>query len=175
MTATATATSFKRADAVLQGSKVNLERYRYVLRIKDAKFGPSKSSGNPMITVETEILGIRDENGEFKTEYVNAAGQRCKVSEIDVPYYLTLTDKSIDNVFTFFDRLGNPVEDINPENPDTEWMKGKYFEAVIFSEEQFIQGPDRKPILDANGQKVSNGFRPVAVINQIIGVCEAPQ
>ena len=161
----------KRSDAILQGSNVPLERSTYTLRITDVKFGESKGSGNPMITVGTEIV---------EPEVITlASGQQANIKGMKVPYYLTFGEKNLENTFLFFDRLGNPVEEINEEDPDIEWMNGKFFNAVLSSEAQFVMVKDPTtgkyvPVLDATGAKVSKGYQVRAQVADIIGECAAP-
>ena len=56
----------------------------YVNRIVSVAFGPSNSSGNPMVTLETEV--VSPEEVEVAGEMINIAGVNCK------NYYTTQTD-----------------------------------------------------------------------------------
>lgn len=160
----------KRSDAVLQGGNVPLERERYTLRIKEASFGESAAS-NPMITVKAEIV--------TPAEVQLANGMKAKIGGMEVPYYLVLKDTKLAEAFMFYDKLGNPVDEIDEENPDTTWMIGKHFDAILSSKEEFMQRKNPETgkwenILDAAGKPVSRGYKVQSYINEIIGEVAAP-
>jgi len=160
----------KREDAILQGNNVALERDRYTLRVKEAKFGESKSSGKPMVTLVTEIVAPRI--------VTQASGMQAKIEGMEVIYYAPCTQPNLANLFSLWDKLGNNVDEIDLENPDIQWMNGKFFDAVLSSEEQFLQKKNAEGkyenILDASGQPVSRGFKPNAQIFDIIGEVPPP-
>lgn len=161
----------KREDAILQGNNVALERDRYTLRVKEAKFGESKSSGKPMVTLVTEIVAPRI--------VTQASGMQAKIEGMEVIYYLPCSKENLANMFSLWDKLGNRVDEIDEENPEIQWMNGKFFDAVLSSEEQFLSKKDAttgkyEPILDASGQKISRGYKPQAAIFDIIGEVPPP-
>src|SRR5512137_726285 len=98
----------KRTDTV--GTLTNADRIprdRYILRVLTAAFGQSQSSGNPMITVEFEVLSDNEGSDTVLVgdRRLNIAGKRIR------QYYLTkvLTDESktpekMGRVFDLFER-----------------------------------------------------------------------
>lgn len=120
-----------------------------ILRCLEAKFGPSKSSGKPMITVDFEIVGIRKSNDsdELLTEVVHngvtyvIAGQRVNSIYISlsgdaVKYYKPLWAK-----FT-----GLPVEQftVDTDNPDLSHFQNLAISAVV----QANTVPKRAPLTE---------------------------
>lgn len=108
----------------------------FVNRIVGASFGPSKNSGNPMITVNTEV--VTPAEVEIDGKQVTVAGVKC------VNYYVTTvlgTDGVVDEDKTaskrlqlynpenpgdsLLGKLEYPVESINWDNFDTKPLLGK--------------------------------------------------
>lgn len=108
-----------------------------VVRITDVEFGESKSSGNPMITVKPEIVGIRNkQNGVDDHMIVDGkkyviAGLPCR------PSYFSLSSKALARLQDFWSKVtGRPKEEfeIDTENPDLTPYKGAVMSAVVKAE-----------------------------------------
>src|ERR1017187_1915467 len=119
----------------------------YINRIKEATYGLSKSSGNPMITLKLEV--VSPEQKEIGGKLVNIAG-------ITTTNYFTTTilgeDKQIDieetkearrKVFgtsgdpenpSLYERLGLDGSKENPENPNMKALLGICVFTQMFSE-----------------------------------------
>ena len=111
----------------------------YIIRCTDEEFGPSKSSGKPMITLKFEVVS---------PENVNIAGEEYTVAGVQtLPMYLVT--KSIDadgnvdmektaNIKKRLDAICKAFElpeITDPENP-TLGFKGKVVWALVRSESQ---------------------------------------
>ena len=119
-------------------SSVQFNLDNYLVRVVDATFGPSKSSGKPMITLTTEIVS---------PDTMNVAGEDYNVAGVKVrPMYIVTksvdADGNVDvektsNIKTRLDELtkafGLPAI-TDPENPDIEGFKGKIVWALVGSE-----------------------------------------
>ena len=159
----------KRTDTV--GTLTNADRIprdRYILRVLTAVFGTSQSSGNPMITVEFEVLSDKEGSDTVLVgdRRLNIAGKRIR------QYYVTkvLTDESktpekMGRVFDLFERCGCPQDDIDENNPDVKQLENKTVEAILYSKETTKYKdptPEQRamgqrvgdPILDSNGNPV---------------------
>lgn len=107
----------------------------YVIRVTDEKFGPSNSSGNPMITLEFEV--DRPEEVEIGGEQFNVAGVKVQPA-----YYTTRNpndsekeanaQKRVNELYSLFG-LDNSVIDF--DNPSL-GFKGKLVHARLYSEER---------------------------------------
>lgn len=108
----------------------------YINRVTSAKFGQSKSSGNPMITLEMEVIS---------PEEVDIAGQKVNISGIKTTSYYTTkviedgevdqerTENAIKRVFhsddpqvpSLFQRFGIDGNTVDKDNPDVKQLIGK--------------------------------------------------
>lgn len=145
-------------------SKVFFPSDNYILRVIGATFGPSKTSGNPMITLESEIV-----TNEAASESVNVAGEDYLVAGQQVNnYYPTIvfadadgnvdtekTDNAQKRVVVLFERLGLPTDNINFENPDLTALKGKTFYASMYADKAERRKSATAEQL-AKGQKVGD-------------------
>lgn len=108
----------------------------YIIRITDESFGPSKGSGNPMITLKAEV--VSPEEVEVAGEMINIAG-----APITPLYYVTQpadadgnvdaekaanSAKRLKELYSLFEL---PNDNINPENP-TLAFKGKVVYALLY-------------------------------------------
>jgi hypothetical protein len=166
----------KQTDTVIQlNSKTPIPQDRYVCRCTKESFGPSRNSGNLMITREWEI--VSPEEVTIGDQKVQVAGQKL------YQYLVTKnledaakSDKSLGRVFDDYNALGFPTADgIDDENP-TLMAEGKYADIIIGAEESVARKdptPEQRakrqlgdPIKDGNGKDIKT-YRPV--IKQIIG------
>lgn len=119
-------------------NKTMLPRDNYILRVVEESFGPSKGSGNPMITLEFEV--VSPEEVEVGGDMFNVAGVKT------VGYYTTQvfadaegnlekdkTENAQKRVRTLYERFGLPSDNINFENPVLEF-KGKTVHALLYSD-----------------------------------------
>lgn len=106
--------------------KVQLPKDAYVVRVIDEKFGPSKSSGNNMITLELEIVApeeVKDATGDtiecggykFKT-YFSIENDDAKVAA-----------RSQDALKDLWNKIGKNQEEVDWKNPPL------FFKAAIDS------------------------------------------
>jgi hypothetical protein len=108
----------------------------YIIRIIEESFNPSKSSGNPMITLKAEI--VSPEEVEVGEEQINIAGVQPS------PMYYTTqvmdgegvvnqekTDNCAKRLKTLYTAFEMDATNINPENP-TLGFKGKVVYALLY-------------------------------------------
>lgn len=163
-------------------SKDKLPQRRYAVRCIEETFGPSKSSGNPMITREWEIVDPEAViiNGVNKI----VAGQKVK-------QYLTVlvldpktgarddaaSDKALARLRDENANLGLPADSIDDENPQL-CCKGLVADAICAADEyspteeptaeERAAGQTRgKPVTYADGTEVKS-YRPKLV--QVLGL-----
>ena len=107
---------------------------RYVLRCVDQKFALSQK-GNPMITLDWEIVGLPQQDGTVATAIKRGnttyqlAGLRVNRS------YLTLVAGRAYNMFVEFQEKMGLSTDIDEVNPDLSQYVGLLAEAVLASEQ----------------------------------------
>lgn len=135
-----------------------------ILRVKEAKFGPSKSSGQPQIVWTTEVASPT----EILSEY---DGKTYSLDSKDISIYLSLSEVKKDGspsdnldyiVNTLHPMLGLPAE-IDDEKPNCEQYVGLCFQVIAESVERVEQKKDSKtgqyvPVLDAENNKISRGW-----------------
>ena len=114
----------------------------YIIRCTEEKFGPSKSSGNPMITLNFEV--VAPEEVIVKGEAYNIAGARVS------PMYLTtqsMKDGEVDvektsaaagRIEKMYNAFGLDFSTFNPENP-TLGFKGKEVFAALYADEDVVR------------------------------------
>lgn len=144
---------------VLNASK-QLPRNQYTIRFTDEKNSPSKSTGNPMVTLEAEIVFPETIVSPFTGETLEIAGAKIK------PIYMSLqvkdletsaidttkTQQAIDRYTDFMKKCGLdiPEEGIDNENP-VMGFKGKVVDVILDSEE-FVQRATPTPEQKAAGK-----------------------
>jgi hypothetical protein len=117
----------------------------YVMRVINEEFSNSKSSGNPMITLELEIQ---------HPDEVEIAGEKVNVAGLKIKRYLptkNLIDpekdaKALERVKTEYGLFGLDFEGFNPENPIL-GFKGKLVHVRLYSKEKEArkaQTPEQK-------------------------------
>jgi len=112
----------------------------YIIRCIDETFGPSKSSGKPMITLKFEV--VSPEEVEVAGEMISIAGAQPTPN-----YYVTQSideNGAVDVVKSaeilkrlkaVYKAFGLPDADINPENPAL-GFKGKTVYALLYPDKQ---------------------------------------
>ena len=100
-----------------------------VNRIVGAKFSPSKSSGNPMVEVNTEV--VTPEEVEIGGEMITISGVKATnyfVTTVFIEDKVTVdeekTEKSRENFKAFYSKLGLDPSTINWDNVDTKPLLG---------------------------------------------------
>lgn len=150
-------------SATVSGQVPPQFRGTVIQRIKQVDFGPSKSSGKPMITLTTEIVKPLEVVSDFD-------GKTYSLDGVDLKYYLVLSDTnnkgepsdSLDYIInTLMPLLGLPGS-IDDEAPDTKQFEGICFEAIISSNQrkEMKKNPNGSytPMLDADGKEIVRGW-----------------
>ena len=160
-----------------------IPRGRYVLRVSGTKFGPSSSSGNPMITLEFEILSTGDGKDvvEVGDRKINIAGHRIR------QYYVTASvadpstnGEKMGRVFDLFAACGLQKEEIDENNPPHQELLNATVDAILYSKkdtkfsdptpEDLAAGRKQgAPIKDSSGQPLEF-FR--VEIDKLLGPCQ---
>jgi hypothetical protein len=175
----------KRSDTVASlTNQDRLPRDIYRLRVLSAVFGQS-SKGNPMITLEWEILSDKDGNDSVQIgdRKVTIAGKRITqwfpvlVKDADGNTDQHKTGLAQGRVFDLYEKCGHQLDEIDENNPDVRILVNCVVEAVLYSAEN-TKFKDPTPeqraagarvgdvIKDANGQPVKV-FQPA--IDMIVG------
>lgn len=138
----------------------------YIGRVLSADFGPAKSSGDPMITLETEV--IAPSSIEIDGEPVSVAGQQVKtyhktqvlvdgVVDMEATAKLRGGDRGLDKLCTAF---GIKFEDVNWENPDLELFRGKLQHIAMWGKKE----EERK---SPTAEQLKRGEKGTVMINPI--------
>lgn len=147
-------------------SKIPFPKDRYVIHCLDEVFGISKSSGNPMLTREFEI--VAPETVQVGEKTISLAGAKItqyrptKVKAAE-GWDIAKSDKKFGELRDELLNCGFTGEDIDDENPPI-FMKGKTFEAIVYAKEersrkaqtpeQRAKGEPGDAIKDASGKEV---------------------
>ena len=125
-------------------SSIKFPNDNYILRVIEEGFAPSKGSGNPMITLTTETVGLLKNDGTTTPE-VDVGGDLYLISEVKITSYyptIVLTPEGIDEVKThkaqervkeLYEKFGMDNSNINFENPVL-GFKGKQVMAYLQDE-----------------------------------------
>lgn len=156
-------------DATKNGQVPPNFRDRVSLRIKDGSFDMSKSSGNPMVTFDCEIL---------RPTSVSVGGvEYAGLDQLKLPLRLVFTEKNKGNIRDFYAKIGVPFA-VDPNNVDVSPFKGKIFDAILTARED---APTKKddagkyvPIVDANGQPVKLGWTLPINLWDVLGLSNDP-
>lgn len=117
----------------------------YVMRVINEEFSNSKSSGNPMITLELEVQ---------HPDEVEIAGEQVTVAGLKIKRYLPTkvgddeekTEKALARVEAEYKLFGLDFDGFNPENPVL-GFKGKLVHVRLYSKEKEsrkAQTPEQK-------------------------------
>lgn len=143
--------------ATKYNKSIKLPKDNYILRVVDESFGPSKSSGNPMITLKTEVQS---------PDEVNVGGEQVTVAGLAIPYYITVAnlqdaEKSEackkrcivgkENDPGLYQKFGIDPATFNQENPGL-GFKGKLFHALLNSKTEAVR-KDPTPEQQAKGEQ----------------------
>lgn len=135
-----------------------------ILRVKEATFAPSKSSGLPQMTWKCEVASPT----EVKSDY---DGLTYSLDSKDINIYVSLAEVKKDGspsnnldyiVNNLHPMLGLPPE-IDDENPNLKQYEGICFQVVAESQERIEQKKNPTTgayelVLDAEGNKISRGW-----------------
>lgn len=156
----------------------------YIIMCKDATFGPSKSSGKPMITVKFEVVA---------PDCVNVDGEEYTVAGVEMTQYWVTqsidengnldaekTKAIADRLAKTYKAFGLDFSTFNPENPDVEVFKGKKVYALLEAEvrEQRKQPTPEQAKNKQLGDVLKNPVTGKALVNyfpkivEIFGVAE---
>jgi hypothetical protein len=147
---------------------------RFIIRCISEEFGPSKSSDNPMITLEWEVVA---------PESIPVGDKLLTVAGIKLRQYLSTkifdretreidqekTDKAQTRWVEQNKLLGLPISDLNPENPVKRYENVVADAMLYCKEEALFDAPTPKDI--AGGAKVGKkiGSKWVPNIGRILG------
>lgn len=146
----------------------------YILRVNSAEFGESKSSGNPMITLDVEVISPNEK--EVGGEMITVAGTKPQnmyltTKSIKKPDSTENLDKSKEKILLMNPELKSIVDSMDPDNVSQallDGLKGACFFAVVYSKPE----PRRKSPTQAQVEEAkTKGVEPVGDImkNPITG------
>jgi len=169
--------TYKRSEVVNNSFNAPLPKASYILRVLKAELTVSKSSGNPMTTLEAEIIC----RGDGAT-VVECMGQKVNAAGRKTTYYIPYTEKSQTQVFEFYDKMGIHLDELDPENPPSpELLKSLTFEAILSAEPDIPRMAPRPgqavgdPIKDSNGKEIIRGYRISNNLGDILGLSSVPE
>lgn len=166
----------KLENAPKSANSVKFPKTNLNVRVLESKFGNSKSSGNPMITLDVELTG--------NSNLILNDGSSVDVNGLKHTYYIPFTAKNAARLFELYKRLGIPKDEIpvdkeinDTNKPDPKEFDGLVFNAAIGNEEIFArQSPKGRRvdpesgaelpaeqvgelIMGPDGKSISQGFR----------------
>ena len=168
---------FNTQNAVRRGVPP-IEYGSYRLHVKKATFGASKSSNNPMITLNCEIVS---------PDRITRFGQEYMVAGTEVMYWIVLTENNAARAADLFQKLGLSEQLGQIDTDDTTGTQAAVnqafdrlmFDALLWSEEDVKrqrQTPEQKaknqpgdPILDSTGKEIKLGYKIQAPLDSIVG------
>lgn len=113
----------------------------YVLRILDAIFGASKSSGNPMVTIKTEVVGVPQKDLAPGTKLERGDGTWVVAGiKPEAQYFPLVAGPSLGKFQDFLRKLGLPWEEIDDQNYDTTPLKSLLVRAIVTDVEEEERG-----------------------------------
>jgi hypothetical protein len=152
------------ADAVKVGVPPAI-RNRYIVRCIGQTFGKSKSSGNPMITLEWEVVGEPQKDGTIAPT-IKRGTDTYQVAGLPIrPTYFTLVaGKPLERFFDFQRAAGLPSDSVDETDPDLSGYEGLLMQAILateesqemtaLTEEEREDGKKPEPILDEDGKPI---------------------
>lgn len=157
-------------SATVQGGNCYIPKERYRVRCTATKLGKS-NSGLPMTTLSMEII---------EPESITHDGKNYMIAGRQFSYWLMHVQSESwgqARVEEFCTKLGIDTEDAYDDELHNEYFKGMEFDAVLSSEED-IKRKDRlpgqkvgDPILDGEGKPITNGWRVVAQLQDVLTHC----
>lgn len=131
---------------------INLPTNRYTLRCKSCVLKDSKKSGKPMFEQDWEIAD---------PEEVEVGDQKMKTDKIKIRNWVSFSEKAASMTFDFFAACGEEIAPFDPEDkntlPDPSVWVGKCVNAVVNVKTRVCLDQNKQPILDDNGQPVTDG------------------
>lgn len=117
---------------------MNLPQDNYVMRVIEESFGPSKGSGNPMITLKMEIQ--HPDEMEIDGELVTVAGviiERYLTTQVKEGGVINVekTENCAKRLEDEYKLFGLDFSDFNPENPVLKF-KGRLVHVRLYAKEQ---------------------------------------
>lgn len=113
-------------------------RDRYVIRCTEHKFGPN-SNGNPMITIQWEVVGKPNKTGSVDTS-LKRGDQEYQIAGLTVnaSYFTLIKGKALSMYVDFWEKAnpGNQFEGVDEENPDRSFLDNLLMEAILSSTTQ---------------------------------------
>lgn len=109
-------------NTVKWNSKIMFPQDNYVARVTNVVFGPSKGSGNPMITLDLEVVS---------PDVVQVGDKNVTVAGVGLKHYITTQVMDGENINAektaacasriqeLYEKLGLDFSTFNAENPDT--------------------------------------------------------
>jgi hypothetical protein len=136
----------EQTEAGPEIGNVKIPKKVYKFRVlPDTRFSMSKTSGNPMVTLVSEVIEPEVVIDKASGTSVKVGGKRC----ID---YLVLTDKGAAKVRAACSAIG--VETPDDENPDVESWFGLTFDAYAgTTAEDTIDETTGEPVVNPNTQE----------------------
>lgn len=156
----------------------------YRLHVKQASFGPSKSSGSPMITLVCEVISPE--------EILTPEEKTYRIAGLEVIYYFVITESQSGKVRKAFEKLGvlSVLGRIDTDSPETPIAVAQAFDKLTFSAILFAVEDVKRllptlaqraarqpgsPILDDDGKPVKLGWDIKANMDDILGKPEFVQ
>lgn len=131
-----------------------------ILRCTKATFGPSKSSGEPMITSEWEVVGVRNKEGGVDRSLLRGEQEYVIAGLTTRPSYQSLSKKALRFTAEFWAKAtGKDVKEfeMDTENPDTSFYKDLYMSAVC----KALIFEKRKPLTEEQKEMLKEAKLPV--------------
>lgn len=160
---------YSKSDSV-QGGKCQVPKQLYRARVTGTKFGKS-GKGHDMTTLTCEI--IDPEAIELNGETLRIAGRQFNLWLLHVPNETWGQAR----VFDFMERLGIDHGGEYDTDLHKEYFLGMEFDIVLDSEEdvkRYEKQPgekEGKPILDGEGNPISDGYRILAQVDSVPTKC----
>lgn len=160
---------YEKSD-VVQGGKCQIPKDRYRVRVIGEKFGKSSSDAD-MTTLTVEI--IEPEEVLIDNQVFKIAGRQAQMWLMHVPGETWGQSR----VFEFMDKLGLDYGTHYDPKLIKEYFHGVEFDIVLSSEEDIQRYPKQqgekmgKPILDGEGNPITNGYRILANLDAVPDKC----
>lgn len=149
---TKTATEEAKSVAIPLNQNVQLPKDAYVVRVIEETFGVSKSSGNPMITLEMEIVAPDEIKG--------VDGQMIACGGFKFKHYLPLagddskkTASAVKRITDLWNLIGQLPDEFDTENPPLLFKQAIennspiQLDVVLYGRKNVSLNSENKPIL----------------------------
>ena len=158
---------YNQSEVPVNDQDVMIPSAAYAVRILEVEPKQSQKKGNRMIVVSGEIVSY---NGQ-PTITLPGSNIEINVAGLRVRSNWMLTKEGIGQVFNAYRVLGHPVESLDDENPDCQWMKGAVILAIVDCQKQTKVDAFGSVILLPDGTKVETiqrGFWPNNVLGLLV-------